>query len=127
MSAPVRLSVMGAGLIGKRHIEHILARPEAILSSIVDPAPAVRDLAVSLGVNWFPSFQDMLPEDRPEGVIVATPNQMHLANGIDCIAAGIPALIEKPLADDVVAAQALVEAFERDGRCLPATIAATIR
>jgi len=29
MTAPVRLSVMEAGLIGKRHIEHILARPEA--------------------------------------------------------------------------------------------------
>ena len=25
MDAPVRLSVMGAGLIGKRHIEYILA------------------------------------------------------------------------------------------------------
>lgn len=47
MSAPVPLSVMGAGLIGKRHIEHVLARPEAILSSIVDPTPVARELAVS--------------------------------------------------------------------------------
>lgn len=38
---------MGAGLIGKRHVEHILARPEAVLSSIVDPVPAARELAVS--------------------------------------------------------------------------------
>ena len=115
MSAPVRLTVMGAGLIGKRHIEHILARPEAVLSSIVDPTPAARELAVSLNVNWFPSFQDLLSEHRPDGVVVATPNQMHVANGMDCIAAGIPALIEKPLADDVVAAQVLVEASERAG------------
>jgi len=115
MSAAVRLSVMGAGLIGKRHIEHILARPEAVLSSIVDPTPAARELAVSLQVDWFPSFQDMLSENRPEGVIVATPNQMHVANGMECIAAGIPALIEKPLADELVAAQALVEASERAG------------
>jgi len=48
MSSPVRLSVMGAGLIGKRHIEHILLRAEAVLSSIVDPVPAARELAVSL-------------------------------------------------------------------------------
>ena len=66
MSAAVRLSVMGAGLIGKRHIEHILARPEAVLSSIVDPTPAARELAVSLKVDWFPSFQDMLSGNRPE-------------------------------------------------------------
>jgi len=115
MSAAVRLSVMGAGLIGKRHIEHILAWPEAMLSSIVDPAPAARELAVSLKVDWFPSFQDMLSGNRPEGVVVATPNQMHVANGMDCVAARIPALIEKPLADDVVAAHALVEASERAG------------
>jgi len=47
--------------------------------------------------------------------VVATPNQMHVANGLDCLAAGLPALIEKPLADDVAAAQTLVEAFERAG------------
>lgn len=90
MSAPVRLSVMGAGLIGKRHIEHILARPQAVLSSIVDPAPAARDLAVSLKVDWFSSLRDMLSGNRPEGVVVATPNQIHVANGMDCIAAGHP-------------------------------------
>ncbi|WP_407159935.1 Gfo/Idh/MocA family protein [Bradyrhizobium sp. STM 3557] len=115
MSAPVRLTVMGAGLIGKRHIQHILARPEAMLSSIVDPTPAARELAASLKVDWFPSFQNMLSANRPEGVVVATPNQVHVANGMDCIAARIPALIEKPLADDVVAAQTLVEAAERAG------------
>jgi hypothetical protein len=32
MTAPVRLSVMGAG--GKRHIEHILARPEEELHQL---------------------------------------------------------------------------------------------
>jgi predicted dehydrogenase len=72
-------------------------------------------LAVSLKVDWLPSFQDMLSESRPEGVVVATPDQMHGANSMDCIAAGIPALIEKPLADDVVAAHGLVEASERAG------------
>jgi hypothetical protein len=61
MSAPVRLSVMGAGLVGTRHIEHILARP------IVDPTPVARDLAVSLHVDWFASFRDMLSKNRPDG------------------------------------------------------------
>jgi predicted dehydrogenase len=113
MNGPVHLSVMGAGLIGQRHIEQIAARPEATLASIVDPSPAARELAQSLGVGWFPSLESLLSDHRPDGVVVATPNQMHVANGLDCLAAGLPALIEKPLADDVVAAQKLVEAFER--------------
>jgi len=113
MSEPVRLSVMGAGLIGRRHIEHILARPEAILTSIVDPAPSARELAQSLNVGWYPHFRDMQPKDRPEGIIVATPNQMHVANGLECIDARIPLLIEKPIADDLAAAEDLVDTAER--------------
>ncbi|GLH80297.1 oxidoreductase [Bradyrhizobium sp. SSBR45G] len=114
-SGPVQLAVAGAGLIGRRHIEQIVACPEAVLTAIVDPAPAARDLAQSLGVRWFLSLDDMTAQDRPEGVVIATPNQMHVANGLACLSALLPALIEKPLADDVAAAQTLVEAFERAG------------
>ena len=48
MTSPVRLSVMGAVLIGKRHVEDNLAWPETVLSSIVDPMPTARELAVFL-------------------------------------------------------------------------------
>src|SRR5215470_17577880 len=115
MNKAIRLSVMGAGLIGRRHIEHVLARPEASLASIIDPMPAARALAQSLGVAWYPRFQDMPREDRPEGIVVATPNQMHVANGMACIDAGIPVLIEKPIADDVAGAESLVDTAERRG------------
>jgi predicted dehydrogenase len=57
----------------------------------------------------------MMERVRPEGVIVATPNQLHVENGLECIAAGVPALVEKPLADDVVSATRLVEAAEAAG------------
>ncbi|MBB4260572.1 hypothetical protein GGD64_004610 [Bradyrhizobium sp. CIR3A] len=35
------------------------------------------ELAVSLKVDWLPSFQDMLFKNRPEGVVVDTPNQFR--------------------------------------------------
>ena len=100
---PVRLAVMGAGLIGKRHIERVLTQPDAELAAIVDPSPAAEALAEAKGAPWFPSFAAMLAAGaRPEGAIVATPNQVHADNGLECIAAGVPALVEKPLADDIV-------------------------
>ena len=78
---------------------------------------------------WFASFAEMLPVDRPDGVIIATPNQVHVANGLEVIEAGIPALVEKPIADDVAQATLLVEAAERPGpfRSSWAIIAATTR
>jgi predicted dehydrogenase len=40
---------------------------------------------------------------------------MHVAHGLECVAAGIPVLVEKPIADDVVEATRLVEAAEEAG------------
>lgn len=112
---PVKVAVMGAGLIGKRHIEHVVAQPDAELVAIVDPSPAAKALAQEKGASWFPSFAVMMEQVSPEGVIVATPNQLHVENGLECIAAGLPALVEKPLAADVTSAERLVQAAEAAG------------
>jgi predicted dehydrogenase len=108
----VKLAVLGAGAIGRRHVEHVIARPEAELLAVIDPAPIGRDLAERHGVKWFPSLGSMVETARPEGVIIATPNKLHVQNGLEAIAAGIPALVEKPIADDVASATRLVEAAE---------------
>jgi predicted dehydrogenase len=115
MKRPIQLAVLGAGLIGKRHIEHIVAEPEAELYAVVDPSPIGQEIASARGVKWYADFASMMVSGRPDGVIVATPNQMHVANGLAAIAAGVPALIEKPLADDIVGGVKLVEAAEKAG------------
>jgi predicted dehydrogenase len=112
MSEPVRLAVLGAGLIGKRHMHHIKAEPEAELFAIVDPFPEAKSLALEMNVRWLPNFATLADQEKPDGVIVATPNQFHVANGLECIAAGVPTLVEKPIADDVASATKLVEAAE---------------
>jgi predicted dehydrogenase len=115
MDNPVRLAVLGAGLIGKRHIEHIIAEPRTELHAIVDPSPAGKEVASAKGANWYPNFTAMISSGRPDGVIIATPNQMHLSNGLEAVTFGIPALIEKPIADDIDAGIKLVEAAEKAG------------
>jgi predicted dehydrogenase len=110
-----RLAVLGAGLIGKRHVQHVLAEKQATLGAIVDPSPIGKQLAAESGVNWFPSLQEMIASDRPDGVIIATPNQVHVQNGIEAIEAGIPALIEKPIAVDIASGEALISAAEAKG------------
>lgn len=39
---PIQLAVLGAGLIGKRHMEHINMEPEAELYAVVDPRRSAR-------------------------------------------------------------------------------------
>jgi predicted dehydrogenase len=112
---PLNLAVVGAGQIGRTHIELIDASDACRLSAIVDPAPAAAVVARAAGVPLYATLAALFAAARPDGVIVATPNPVHLANGLDCIGAGVPALIEKPLADSVVTAIELCEAAERAG------------
>lgn len=106
---------MGAGLIGQAHIKRILEEPGAVLAGIADPAPQAKALAERLGVPWTADLAALLRTAKPDGVVVAAPNQLHVPAGLDCIAARLPMLMEKPVADTVAGAQALVEAAEKAG------------
>lgn len=114
--SPVRISVVGAGMIGRRHVEAIAgAGGTARLHSIVDPQPGARDFAATLGVPWHSDVESMIASDRPDGVILATPNQLHAEQGLRCLAAGIPVLVEKPIATDVASARRLVDEARSTG------------
>ena len=111
-----RIAVIGAGLIGRKHIEVLRThRPDATLAAVCDPSPAAATEAQALGYPIHAALPDMLDTVRPDGAIVAVPNQLHLAAALDCIARGIPVLVEKPIADSIAAANALVDAGERAG------------
>jgi predicted dehydrogenase len=109
----VRIAVAGAGLIGRRHIEEVDASAAADLAAIVDPFPS--ELAVRFGVTRYDSLADLFAADRPDGVVLATPNRLHVEGGLECIAAGVPVIVEKPVGDTVEGATRLVEAGEAAG------------
>jgi predicted dehydrogenase len=46
-------------------------------------------------------------------VVLATPNQLHVPQALQCIAAGLPVLVEKPLATSVAEGENLVRARGR--------------
>ena len=110
-----RIAVAGAGLIGVRHIEEVDASAATELAAVVDPGAAGTELAEKYGVALYPSLAELFAEDRPDGVILATPNQLHVEGGLECVAAGVPVIVEKPIGDTVEGATRLVEAGERAG------------
>jgi predicted dehydrogenase len=108
-----RISVVGAGLIGRRHIEEIQKSANETLASIVDLSPHAAALAKQEGVEIYASLAELFAKDKPDGIILATPNAMHVDQGLACIDAGVPVLVEKPLGVTVESAQRLVDAAER--------------
>lgn len=114
--AQVRIAVVGAGLIGRTHIGVLRSgNPDYTLAGVADPAPAAAEEARTLGYPIFATVEELLERAKPDGVIVAVPNQMHVTTGLQCVERKIPVLIEKPVADDVASALRLVEAAEKAG------------
>lgn len=111
----IHLAVAGAGLIGRRHIELIQASEHCHLLAIVDPSPAAKEIADAAKVPLYPTLDQLFHESRPDGVVLATPNQLHVEQALECIAAAVPALIEKPVAHTLEQGERLLDAAEHGG------------
>ena len=111
----VRIAVVGCGLIGRRHATAIGAAGRAELACIVDPSDAAGAVAAGARVPHFRDLEAALAAGGLDGVVLATPNQLHREGALACIAAGLPVLVEKPLAGDAADGRAIVEAAERAG------------
>lgn len=112
MPKPVNIAVLGAGLIGVRHCGAMMEAADVSLCAICDPSEASKDIAQRFDVPHFENLQALIASDLAEGIIIATPNQLHVENGLDCVAAGLPFLVEKPLSSDVVSGARLVDAAD---------------
>ena len=110
-----RIAVAGAGYIGQAHMGVALASPTCALSAIVDPSPAAVDVAAKAGVLLYKTLEELLAKDRPDGLILATPNQLHVPQALQCIKAGLPILLEKPIATTVAEGETLLKAVQETG------------
>ena len=111
----LQIAVAGAGLIGRTHSVLVQASGECALSAIVDPAPAAAAIATEAGVPLYASLAQLFASQHPDGVILATPNRLHVAQALQCIEAGVAVLVEKPVADSVDEGLQLCAAVERAG------------
>lgn len=108
----LNIAVAGAGVIGRAHIDVIAQSSRCRLSAIADPSEAAQALAQAHGVPWFATLDALLAAVSPDGVVLATPNAMHVPQALQCIAAGVPVLVEKPIAHTVADARKLVQATQ---------------
>jgi len=104
----MRIAVIGAGQFGRKHVETVRQEPMCTLAAVADPVQAA-----DFGVPHYALYTEMLDRERPDGVIIATPNALHVGVGLACVERRVAMLVEKPIADTVQASRRLVEAAER--------------
>lgn len=108
-SRPVRVGVVGTGALGFHHTRLLRKIEGAELVGIYDVnAARAAQVASELGTTAYPSLDALL--DRVEAATVVVPTPAHVEVGLAVLGRGIPALIEKPLADTLPGAERLVRA-----------------
>ena len=86
------------------------------MAAIVDVTTEAKKHARALGVPFFASLEELFQGRLVDGVILATPSDLHKNQGVLCAKNNIPALIEKPLATTISDAEALVRISQGDLR-----------
>ncbi len=118
MSAPLRVAVIGAGLMGRWHAD-AAARNGARIVAVADPNPArCQALARRHGASAFDGLPAALNAGPPDIVHLCTPAGTHRALATSALEAGAHVLAEKPLAPDAAGTSALFELARREKRLL---------
>lgn len=113
MDAPLRIALIGAGNMGRQHYHRLQRIAGARLCAVADPQGQA--FAADAGVPWFGDHRRLLEEARPQAAIVANPNNLHVATALDCLAAGVPLLLEKPVGVQLDEVSELVAVARRSG------------
>jgi UDP-N-acetylglucosamine 3-dehydrogenase len=112
MNAPrLRAGLIGLGAMGRNHARVLSELDGVELVAIVAPDYSGRPPDRVLLVD---SVQDLI-DVGVDYAVVACPTDVHQEVGVALAAAGVCALIEKPLAHTVKSARVLVDAFESRG------------
>ncbi|MCL7409609.1 Gfo/Idh/MocA family protein [Marivivens donghaensis] len=102
-------------MIGRRHAEAVQLSPAATLCAIVDPTDEGKAFASSLGVRWHPDLAALFAAGEVDGVVLAVPNTVHGVTAMQCVEAGIPAIVEKPFTTDLVEGRRVLAAAKAAG------------
>ena len=105
-----RLVVVGAGLIGSRHIKAVRQSPDCGLVAVVEPH---KERSEALGVPVYARIEDV--RETADAAIIASPTPLHPEHVRAAAARGWAVLIEKPVAGSLADADAVIETVKAAG------------
>lgn len=114
----VRVALIGAGRLGRRHGQVLAFQvPDAELVAIADAFEAsARDAAAALRIDrWTVDPAELIADESIEAVVIASPTPTHAPLIMAAAEAGKDIFCEKPIALDLEATDAALDAVERAG------------
>lgn len=114
---PTRVAVVGCGGMGRHHLDTIRRLEDFALVGVCDVAP---DMLAKVSAQYeiaaaFSDFEELYEQTKPDFVVIATQTRGHFAPTAAALRRRISALCEKPLAIDLLEADAMVDASRQTG------------
>lgn len=109
----IRLAIIGAGGVTQsKHLPAIwrlrtIWEPVEVLAVAKRNECDGRKVSELYGCRWYMNYEELLDQEDLDGVIVATPDDLHYEHTLACLERGLPVLVEKPITRSLVQAQAL--------------------
>ena len=116
MKEKIKVAVIGAGGWGYQHARAFSQRKDTFLCSITGRTEErTKRRANEFGVPYYLDINAMIEEQKPDLISICMPGQQTFAPTMEVIRAGIPLLVEKPLAYKIEEAETMInEAKARD-------------
>ena len=106
-------AVVGCGDVSIVHFEAIESLVSVELQGVCDVDPAAAAKAHERwGVPGFDDHRALLAAVRPDVAHVCTPHDQHAAVVVDCLAARVAVIMEKPLAATMLEAEKIITAAD---------------
>lgn len=103
-----RIAILGCGHIGKKHA--VLAAHYGHLVAVADIiAEKAQELANHWNLPAYSTLTELLQQEKPDLVVICTPNGYHAEHSIEALKAGAHVLCEKPMAITLAEAEAMKE------------------
>ena len=112
----VKLGLIGAGVMGARHIEAIDTIDALELVCITDPAVSTQKICKARGIPQYQHAESMIQAEELDAVIIATPTEHHYSAVMVALAHGLTVLVEKPIAATVAQGEE-ISRFARAQNC----------
>src|ERR1051325_8842449 len=119
-AAPLRLGVVGVGVMGYNHARVLAEMPGVRLVGVAEPDEKQADfVSRTLGCPTVPDIRDLL-ELGVDAVSIAAPTHLHRPIALTAVSRGVHVLVEKPIASSVEEGREIIAAARRAGVTLMA-------
>src|ERR1043166_2721321 len=118
-----RTALIGSGWWGKNILKEAMEAGRAKVVALCDVDAGILGTAAEFVKNGngdapktYPDYRELLEKEKPEIVIVATPDHWHSLASIAALKAGAHLFVEKPTGHTVGESQAMLKAARESGR-----------